>query len=296
MSFLNLRIRGRLYLGFGALVLFCAALASFAVWQLWGVQDDVGIMTRRSENTIRVVQISADLQAIRRAILSYNFDHDEPSYVEAEKRLTDTSDLLDLTLKETRSEEWRATYREIQKDVAGLKLKRLALGDAVKQLVAGKGLLFTDGDRMAADVQKFVDVAEKTDFLPAASALEAKVLLVRVANWRLLATRDSKGIATFKANAEKAGRQISELEKSDLPQNLAVLLAPVKAGLARYSDAFEKASTNLLLGDELYYKDVAPLTKSAIDKIERVKTEIEAAYSKVSKATNDRITTTVTLQ
>jgi methyl-accepting chemotaxis protein len=296
MSFLNLRIRGRLYVGFGALVLFCAALASFAVWQLWGVQDDVGIMTRRSENTIRVVQISADLQAIRRAILRYDFDHDEPSYVEAEKRLTDTSDLLDLTLKETRSEEWRATYREIQKDVAELKLKRLALGDAVKQLVAGKDLLFTDGDRMAADVQKFVDVAEKTDFLPAANALEAKVLLVRVANWRLLATRDSKGIATFKANAEKAGRQISELEKSDLPQNLAVLLAPVKAGLARYSDAFEKASTNLLLGDELYYKDVAPLTKSAIDKIERVKTEIEAAYSKVSKATNDRITTTVTLQ
>jgi methyl-accepting chemotaxis protein len=296
MSFLNLRIRGRLYVGFGALVLFCAALASFAVWQLWGVQDDVDIMTRRSENTIRVVQISADLQAIRRAILRYDFDHDEPSYVEAEKRLTDTSDLLDLTLKETRSEEWRATYREIQKDVAELKLKRLALGDAVKQLVAGKDLLFTDGDRMAADVQKFVDVAEKTDFLPAANALEAKVLLVRVANWRLLATRDSKGIATFKANAEKAGRQISELEKSDLPQNLAVLLAPVKAGLARYSDAFEKASTNLLLGDELYYKDVAPLTKSAIDKIERVKTEIEAAYSKVSKATNDRITTTVTLQ
>jgi methyl-accepting chemotaxis protein len=296
MSFLNLRIRGRLYIGFGALVLFCAALASFAVWQLWGIQDDVGIMTHRSENTIRVVQISADLQAIRRAILRYNFDHDEPSYVEAEKRLTGTSDLLDLTLKETRSEEWRATYREIQKDVAELKLKRLALGDAVKQLVAGKDLLFTDGDRMAADVQKFVDVAEKTDFLPAANALEAKVLLVRVANWRLLATRDPKGIATFKANAEKAGRQISELEKSDLPQNLAVLLAPVKAGLARYSDAFEKASTNLLLGDELYYKDVAPLTKSAVDKIERVKTEIEAAYSKVSKATNDRITTTVTLQ
>ena len=36
MSFLNLRIRGRLYGGFGALVLFCAALASFAVWQLGG--------------------------------------------------------------------------------------------------------------------------------------------------------------------------------------------------------------------------------------------------------------------
>jgi methyl-accepting chemotaxis protein len=296
MSFLNLRIRGRLYAGFGALVLFCAALASFAVWQLWGIQDQVGSMTRRSQNTIRVVAISAELQAIRRAILRYNFDHDEPSYAEAEKRLTDTSDLLDLTLKETRSEEWRSAYMEIQKEIAELKLKRVALGDAVKQLVAGRDLLFADGDKMAADVQKFVDAAEKTNFSQAANALESKVLLVRVANWRLLATRDSKGIATFKANAGKAERQISELEKSDLPQNLAVSLAPVKAGLARYSDAFEKASTNLLLGDEIYYKAVTPLTKSVVDKIERVKTATQEAFSNASKEANDRISTTVTLQ
>jgi methyl-accepting chemotaxis protein len=296
MSFLNLRIRGRLYAGFGALMLFCAALASFAVWQLWGIQDQVGSMTRRSQNTIRVVAISAELQAIRRAILRYNFDHDEPSYAEAEKRLTDTSDLLDLTLKETRSEEWRFAYMEIQKEIAELKLKRAALGDAVKQLAAGRDLMFADGDKMAADVQKFVEAAEKTNFSQAANALESKVLLVRVANWRLLATRDSKGIATFKANAGKAERQISELENSDLPQNLAMLLAPVKAGLARYSDAFEKASTNLLLGDEIYYKAVTPLTKSAVDKIERVKTATQEALSNASKEANDRISTTVTMQ
>src|SRR6266404_3633203 len=85
MSFLNLRIRGRLYGGFGALLLFCAVLAGFAVWQLGGIQDGVGSMTIQSKNTIRVVEISAELQAIRRAILRYNFDHDEASYAEAEK-------------------------------------------------------------------------------------------------------------------------------------------------------------------------------------------------------------------
>ena len=31
MSFLNLRIRGRLYAGFAALLLFCVGLAGFAV-------------------------------------------------------------------------------------------------------------------------------------------------------------------------------------------------------------------------------------------------------------------------
>jgi methyl-accepting chemotaxis protein len=296
MSFLNLRIRGRLYGGFGALVLFCAALAGFAVWQLSGIHDQVGSMTVQSKNAIRVGQISAELQAIRRAILRYNFDHDEPSYAEAEKRLTETSEFLDLAIKETRSEERRAVYKELQKDVAELKLKRVALGDAVKQLVAGRDLLFTDGDKMAADVQKFVDAAQKTEFAHLANALEAKVLLVRVANWRLLATRDPKGVATFKTNVGKAEQQISELEKSGLPQDLVALLMPVKAGVAKYSQAFEKASSSLLLGDDLYYKAVTPLTKSAVDKIENVRAAIEKAFGITTTETNERISSTITMQ
>jgi methyl-accepting chemotaxis protein len=296
MSFLNLRIRGRLYGGFGALVLFCAALAGFAVWQLSGIHDQVGSMTVQSKNTIRVGQIAAELQAIRRAILRYNFDHDEASYAEAEKRLTDTSEFLDLAIRETRSEERRASYKEVQKDIAELKLKRLALGDAVKQLVVGRDLLFTDGDKMAADVQKFVDAAQKTEFSHLANALEAKVLLVRVANWRLLATRDPKGVATFKTNAGKAEQQISELENSSLPQDLAALLKPVRAGVARYSQAFEKASTSLLLGDELYYNAVTPLTKSAVEKIENVRSGIEKAFENTTNETKDRINSTITMQ
>src|ERR1700692_1016841 len=118
MSFLNLRIRGRLYGGFAALLLFCAGLAGFAVWQLGGIQDGVGSMTVQSKNTIRGVQITAEMHAIRRAILRYNFDHDEASYAEAEKRLTGITDLLDLAIKEPRSEERRAAYQDVQKDVA----------------------------------------------------------------------------------------------------------------------------------------------------------------------------------
>jgi methyl-accepting chemotaxis protein len=296
MSFLNLRIRGRLYGGFGALVLFCAALAGFAVWQLSGIHDQVGSMTVQSKNAIRVGQIAAELQAVRRAILRYNFDHDEASYAEAEKRLTDTGEFLDLAIRETRSEERRATYKEVQKDIAELQLKRVALGDAVKQLVAGRDLLFTDGDKMAADVQKFVDAAQKTEFPQLANALEAKVLLVRVANWRLLATRDPKGVATFKTNAVKAEQQISELEKSGLPPDLAALLMPVKAGVAKYSQAFEKASAGLLLGDELYYKAVTPLTKSAVDKVENVRSAVEKAFGNTTNETNDRISSTITMQ
>ena len=211
MSFLNLRIRGRLYGGFGALLLFCVALAGFAVWQLGEIRTQVAAMTVQSGNAIRAGGIATELQAIRRAILRYAFDHDEASSAEAEKRLAKVSDLVEAAIKTTKSDERRAGYKEIAKDVEELKVKRIALGEAVMQTIAGRDLLFTDGDKMAADVQKFVDAADKTNFAERAAALETKVLLVRVANWRMLATRDQKGVATFKANVGKAQQQIAEL-------------------------------------------------------------------------------------
>ncbi len=209
MSFFNFRIRGRLYGGFGALLLFCAALAGFAVLQLSEIRTQVAAMTLQSGNTIRVGEIATDLQAIRRAVLRYAFDHDEKSFVEAETRLKRSTDLLETAIKTTLSDERRTAYKEIARSVEELKAKRIALGEAVKQMLAGRELLFTDGDKMAADVQKFVDAADKTNFAEAAAALEAKVLLVRVANWRFLATRDQKGVATFKANVGKAQQQIN---------------------------------------------------------------------------------------
>jgi methyl-accepting chemotaxis protein len=296
MSFLNLRIRGRLYGGFGALLLFCVALAGFAVWQLWGIETQVGMMTLQSKNTIRVGDIATELQATRRGLLRYTFDQDEASFAESEKRLSRIADLLEEAVRTTIVEERRTAYREAGKEIAELKTKRVALGDAIKQMLAGRNLLFTDGDKMAADVQNLVDAADKTDFARETSALETKVLLLRIANWRMLATRDSKGLATFKANLGKAQQEIALLEKVDLPSNLAALLASVKAGVIKYAEAFEKTGPNLLLADELYYKAITPLIVGTIEKMDNVKASIGQAFEKTTADTDDRISSTVTMQ
>jgi hypothetical protein len=192
MSFLSFRIRGRLYGGFGILLVFCAALAGFAIWQLTSIRDQIGAMEIQSRNAIRVGDIATELQAIRRAILRYTFDQDEASLAESDKRLATISNTVDEAIRTTRSEERRAAYQQVAKDVADLKAKRATSVDVIKQMQAGRALLFSDGDQMAADVQKFVDAAQGTPFAHSANMLESKVLLVRVANWRMLATRDAK--------------------------------------------------------------------------------------------------------
>src|SRR5262249_23557342 len=171
---------GRLYGGFSILLLFCAGLAAFAVSELTAIRDQVDILNLQSRNRIRVGEIATELQAIRRGILRYAFDQDEASFTESDKRLARVTELLDEAIGTTRSEERKANYREAAKDVADLKAKRAELGEAVKQMLAGRALLYSEGDQMAADVQKFVDAAAGTPFSHNANVLESKVLLVRV--------------------------------------------------------------------------------------------------------------------
>jgi methyl-accepting chemotaxis protein len=296
MSLLSFRIRGRLYGGFGILLVFCASLAGFAIWQLTSIRDQVGLMQLQSKNAIRVGDIATELQAIRRAILRYTFDQDEASLAESDKRLATISNTLDEAIRTTRSEERKAAYQDVVKAVADLKAKRATAVDVIKQLQAGRGLLFSDGDKMAADVQKFVDAAQGTPFAHNANMLESKVLLVRVANWRMLATRDAKGIEIFKTNLGKAQAQLAQLEKLDLPSDLASLVEPVKSGLVKYDEAFEKTGPNLVRGDQLYYKDITPVIVKAVERMEQTKAGIGEAFEKTIAETNDRVSTTITTQ
>jgi methyl-accepting chemotaxis protein len=112
----------------------------------------------------------------------------------------------------------------------------------------------------------------------------------------MLATRDAKGLATFKTNFDKVQQQIAALEKASLPSNLAALLAPVKAGVGKYAEAFDKTGPNLLLGDELYYKAITPVIVSTIAKMDSAKIAIVQVYEKTASETNDRISNTTTTQ
>jgi methyl-accepting chemotaxis protein len=297
MSFFNLRIGGRLYVGFGALVLFCAALAGFGVWQLGGIHDQVSLLALQSRSMIRIGEVATDLQAVRRGLVRYLFDQDEASFADSDKRLSNMVDLLEEGARTTNLEERRVAYRAAINVVAELKSKRAALGDAMKQMQAGRSRLFTDGDKMAADVQKLVDATDQSSFADDAKAIESKVLLLQIANWRMLATRDPKGVVSFKANVGNAQQRIAGLEKAnDLPADFAALLKVVKADVGKYVEAFDKTGPSLLLGDELYYKSISPLIAGTMEKMDDAKGSIGRNFAKTNAETDGRIDSTITMQ
>jgi len=296
MSLLNLRIRGRLYGGFGALVLFGVGLAGFAVWQLSEIGRQVETMTIQSANTIRAEEISLQLQAIRRAILRFTFDQEEASIAETDKRLSDITTQLEAAIKATRAEDRKAVYVDVSKDITELKAKRVALGDAMRQMAAGRTALLAEGDKLKSGAQKLVDALRKTAFAQSAAALESEILTVQVANWRFMASRDHKDVEIFKSSIKKAQLQITDLEKFDLPLTLYDVFDQVKAGLTTYATAFDKTSANLLLGSNIYYNDVTPLTVNSIEKMDKITGSIQQAFAKTTADTNERISGTITMQ
>lgn len=296
MSLLSLRIRGRLYSGFGALVLFGLASSGFAVWQMTEVGGQVGSMSLLSANTIRAAEIASELHAARGAILRYSFDQDEASLVEADKRLAGVVTGLETVLKTTRSEERRTAYRAIEKDVADVKAKRLALGEAVKQVVAGRDVLQEAGDKLSSSLRKLVISTRNTTYGQGSTKLESDTLLVQVANWRFFVSRDAKNIATFKDQARIAQQQIGEMEKMEMPPTLSALFGTIRSNLANYATLFDKASASLLVADDIFSKSISPTIVGAIAKVEDIKSGIQQTQSQTVVATNDRISNTITLQ
>jgi methyl-accepting chemotaxis protein len=296
MSFLKLQIRSRLYCGFGVLVLFCAALAGFAVWQLLEVRAQVNIMTLQSEAAVRAGEIADELEAIRRSLLRYAFDQDGASFAESGQRLATVGNLLEEAARITTREEQRVTYRKIFNEVAELKTKRDAFGEVIQRMQTGRKLLVSESDKMLAEFSKFMESANQTPFAASVSTLESKLLHARLASARMLVTRDAQTIDLFRTSFEKVNQQIEELGKSDLPSHLGAALASVKTVFGKYGEAFEQAGPALVLGDEMYTRDISPLIKGANEQIAQVRALVTENFQKTTAATNERISGTIALQ
>ncbi|MGY8634711.1 methyl-accepting chemotaxis protein [Bradyrhizobium sp. 14AA] len=277
----RLRIRGRLYAGFMALVVVGLVMAVVAVWNLQAVQDQVAKQSALSDSTARVLEISTHLQAIQRANLRYIYDASEPAMKEASEREAAATELLQVGAKGTISEERRKLYEGLMGDIARMRSLRDNLGDAVNEARTGKATLLPSGDELTVKMGKLVDAARASadeDTAALVADLESRLLLVQVANWRFLALRDTKGPANFRTNVDRAAQRLSALEKSPQAADLRTVLAPVKTSLGIYKSAFETTSAAMLQADEIYHKNLAPLIVESIGKLKVAETTLKKDY------------------
>jgi methyl-accepting chemotaxis protein len=291
MSLLKLKIRGRLFAGFGLLIALTVALVAMVVVQFDGIRTDLGGVLARSQNALRTADLAIDMQAIRRGLLRYIHDQDEPSIAEVARRIDNAEATLQAAARAAITEERRATFLRLAGETAKLREVQAATRATIASYAKSRQMLFDEGDRLTAAVRRLAVAAEMLPLATQAGRIESDVLLVRIANWRFLATKDPRGIATFEAAVRKAEQEIGRVDRTDQPAEVRAALDAAGASLKAYKEAFAAAARDLTAADDMYYKTIVPQSTRLGEEFDGLKASIAQTSAQAAAAIEASVAT-----
>ncbi|MBV8652564.1 MAG: hypothetical protein JO255_13945 [Alphaproteobacteria bacterium] len=184
-SLSQLRIKARIYLGFGALIVIGLFVAGFGAWQLTTVGGKVDSLSRMSDNAARSLRISRLLETMRRAAIRYKAVGDDTAINEYKAALSEATEALTASVATSRTEERRRLYGQISGKVSEIGQGVEKLIGLVNAMKTDRAKLFTVGDQVTAATAQLVDAARVSKdpaltsgaagSLPAAYATAARV-------------------------------------------------------------------------------------------------------------------------
>ncbi len=289
--FVDLKIRTKIMGGFGMTIFLAGGLAAFGVYQMSVVNQDVMATRRLADNMLRVLTVNEAAETMRRVSLRFYFDNDKSQLVQFNAARDMAVDLLGSVAGTSISQERIRAYNASRASIHEYDLdmqKLIAVADAAS---IQRAKLFRNGDLLSAAVARAVEtakIAQNPAVILAAEAMERDVLLVRVANWRFLATKDPSGIGVFKTNQDKALKSISVIEAFG-DSSVNAILPNVRAVLQDYASDFAAIAGSIAAGDDLLDHAMRP-------RIEEVQQTLGAAtkaqlsvYEATGKSLDDTI-------
>ena len=284
------RIKFRLYAGFGSLVAIALIVAAFGIWQLTNIDGQVLRFVSVSGNTARNLEVRQLAETMRRLGLKYQTSQDASAVQEFDSAKTQATERLAEAASATISTERRRLYGEASSMMADAKQNFAKLVTLGTELSASRAKLFTGGDDLTAATSRLVEAARAqadNGVKAQAADVNGTVLLVRVANWRFLATRDPKGPATFKAAVAKARAAIDALEANPAA-DLRAMIAPVRASLQDYQTNFGQVAGAQLKAEDLYDNVMRPEFRKLDATAETAQKSLDADMASTKQQT-DRI-------
>jgi methyl-accepting chemotaxis protein len=250
----RLKIRTRIYVGFGSLIVLAVLIAVAGYSGIDGLGRQTVRMTGLVGNIRYVASALQGQELIARLLLRASIEPDDA----LKTRFHEAQAGVRESLTQARAKTTSATRKEIYEGVLG-KLDAQAqsadkMFDLGRKMVDARSKLFSGGTALTAATTGLVEAAAKSaapEVIANTAALERSVLLVRIANWRFLATRDAGGPATFRASAAQAQEALNSLDKLDAP-GMAAFAKPVRDMLTAYREAFEVTAPALTEMSEIY--------------------------------------------
>ena len=184
----------------------------------------------------------------------------------------------------TKSDERRRDYTELLAVLTTHDADLAQFAAYTKTWATRQAALFTGGDLLTAASGRLVAGARSANnptLSEAAGNVNAAVLLVRIANWRFMATSDKAGPATFKANSANAATAITAL-RAVAPHDVDVLVSPLQSALDTYVTDFNAFSAARLAASDLYEQAMRAQIKTMQDQLNSVAGSLKQSLAMAS--------------
>ncbi len=281
----RLRVRTRIYLGFGLLVALSLGVAGFGIYQISGVGSQARLMTDMSVNMRRVMTIARLVETVGDAETRYRTDP-SPATLELQQSSRNQAGLLlkqsvaaTASLAEGRS--YRAILALLKDHDDVFNRYRQSASTAIDNRAA----LLSGGDQLTTDTEQLFTATGQASLpqpvLNAAAELERNMLLMRVASWRFLATFDPQGPAAFAATVKTA--EASILRQNHLaPPSIKALVGQVDGDLSTYSQAFSDFSDARTSSEAIYTGELLPQIATMERQLEQAEAALTAKFDAAS--------------
>jgi len=282
----------RLYLGFGLLVLSGLGLAAFGINALRQIESDAGRSIRLTTNSIRSLEIVGMIESAKRAAFQSAVTWQPNIARDLDAKVGEALAQLDVAIRVATSPERMATYRGVADQLTSMKSEMAQLSSSTAVALAERTRLYAVGDELSAATGRLLSAAREAAepaLVAEAQSVESAVLLVRVANWRFLASHDPLGQATFAANRQKAEEALARLDAASPTQAARVQLASVRAALSGYGTSFDRVSAAILAINGLYEGRIAP----RLDELSKHLDELRRVQGADTLAASDNVIKTV---
>lgn len=298
MAISRLKVGGRIYSGFATIIAVGIGVAGFGVLQMSYVGHQVGEMDTLSANVTRVLQVSLDLETIRRTETLVRLDGSDALLAELKEHEVHARSLLAEAIRTSLNQDHTRVYVGVEDSLRAhdaildqfVELNRTARAERAKQL-NGAGPL-------AAAAAALLDAARGRDGLGLEAAAEAvgdAVSRVRVVALRFLATDEAGGPAAFNASVDKVGAALVAFGQAAGPDG-ARLVEPVRSALAVYVSAFNGYVASHPASVVLYDTQLKPSIIAMQRELGAAQTSLTSAFDSRREATRQALSHTALLQ
>jgi methyl-accepting chemotaxis protein len=285
---MNIGISWRIYAGFGVLIFIIGCASVYTLYQQELVNGQYEKRVQFELGVRNVFMIDGLSARLTEEATLYRLAPAPARIAALEQSRHTIEDIAEELRTIAFTEDRRQIYQRIRDEARALKADLTRLAAAGTELSNAKSRLFTGGDDLTRATGVLVaEVRGKAGgaLLARAQDIESAVLLVRVANWRFLATADPNGPATFARNAEKARAALKVFRDAADNTPFAPSLDVVEAALAAYVGSFEAYVAAGSTAQSVFEAGIKP----RIDTIDQV---AKTAHGKIAVAVKENAETT----